>query len=550
MMPTADRENLQRIARQADAFSLAELHEQFTALGIKSPTTGNTLSEPFPFNLMFSTSIGPAGNFPGFLRPETAQGIFVNFKRLLTYNGGRVPFAAAQIGLAYRNEISPRGGLIRVREFTMAEIEHFCDPADKRHVRFGSVAGTVMTLFTQEDQVGTGKTVEMAVAEAVGKGIIDNETLGYYMARTQLFLLKAGVNRAGLRFRQHLKSERAHYATDCWDAEILMSTGWVECVGHADRGCYDLQVHAERAKVENTASRRLATPKLVTVATAKVNKGVLGKTFKADGSLLIAFLEKLAEDVEAAVALEAQLAATGSAPVLVGDKTFTVERGMVSYTTAEKTVSVESFTPHVVEPSFGIGRIMTGILEHAFSVRPGAERRRVLSLPPIVAPVKCSVFPLDGRVADSIVASVATLLEAANISHVVDDSGTSIGKRYARTDEIGIPFALTVENSTAETGTVTLRDRDSCTQVTVPVAEVASLIADLSAGKAVWADMLARFPLCEASEKAAAVGGAGAAPASTPVAAAAAAPAAPASVVVEGKDRVCGRFSRPSVPIL
>ena len=78
-----------------------------------APTTGNTLSEPFPFNLMFSTSIGPAGNMPGFLRPETAQGIFVNFKRLLSYNGGRLPFAAAQIGLAYRNEISPRGGLIR-----------------------------------------------------------------------------------------------------------------------------------------------------------------------------------------------------------------------------------------------------------------------------------------------------------------------------------------------------------------------------------------------------------------------------------------------------
>lgn len=78
-----------------------------------APTTGNTLSKPFPFNLMFSTSIGPAGNMPGFLRPETAQGIFVNFKRLVTFNGGRVPFAAAQIGLAYRNEISPRGGLIR-----------------------------------------------------------------------------------------------------------------------------------------------------------------------------------------------------------------------------------------------------------------------------------------------------------------------------------------------------------------------------------------------------------------------------------------------------
>ena len=95
----------------------------------------------------------------------------------------------------------------------MAEIEHFCDPQDKRHVRFAGLADTVMTLFTQEDQVGSGKTVEMKVGDAVAARIIDNETLGYYMARTQAFMLKAGVNRAGLRFRQHLKSERAHYGT-------------------------------------------------------------------------------------------------------------------------------------------------------------------------------------------------------------------------------------------------------------------------------------------------------------------------------------------------
>jgi hypothetical protein len=156
MMPEARREELQRIARQADAFSVADLHAQFQSLGIvctyvcfallaapvgdapvidhdvaavvswrappllwphpstvAAPTTGTVLSEPFPFNLMFPTSIGPAGNMPGFLRPETAQGIFVNFRRLLTANGGKLPFAAAQIGLAYRNEIAPRGGLLR-----------------------------------------------------------------------------------------------------------------------------------------------------------------------------------------------------------------------------------------------------------------------------------------------------------------------------------------------------------------------------------------------------------------------------------------------------
>jgi glycyl-tRNA synthetase len=252
------------------------------------------------------------------------------------------------------------------------------------------------------------------------------------------------------------------------------------------------------------------------------------------------------ENVAAAAALEDQLATSGSAVVNVNGKDFTLERGMVSYTLSPKTVTVESFVPHVVEPSFGIGRIMTGILEHCFSVRPGAEERRVLSFPAVVAPVKCSLLPLDGRVSDAAVAMVAAVLDEHNISYVLDDSGTSIGKRYARTDEIGIPFALTVEISTPETGTVTLRDRDSCAQVVVPVAEVGLLITSLCSGRASWTDMTARYTNLEASEKASAVGGgAGGAESSTPAAA-----SKDSAVVVEGRDRMYGRFSRPKVSIL
>jgi glycyl-tRNA synthetase len=112
------------------------LEEAITKYQITSPETGNKLSKPFPFNLMFETQIGPSGKQIGYMRPETAQGIFVNFKKLLEYNGGKMPFAAAQIGLAFRNEISPRSGLIRVREFLMAEIEHFVNPENKNHSKF------------------------------------------------------------------------------------------------------------------------------------------------------------------------------------------------------------------------------------------------------------------------------------------------------------------------------------------------------------------------------------------------------------------------------
>merc|ERR1719309_253605 len=120
---------------------------------MKAPLTNNPLTEPIEFNLMFQTHIGPSGAVKGFLRPETAQGIFVNFKRLLEFNQGKLPFAAAQIGNAFRNEISPRSGLIRVREFTMAEIEHFCDPNDKSHPKFSKVASTELVLYSACNQM-------------------------------------------------------------------------------------------------------------------------------------------------------------------------------------------------------------------------------------------------------------------------------------------------------------------------------------------------------------------------------------------------------------
>ena len=120
---------------KADSYSKAELTLAYKKYEIKSEQ-GNDLSEPDDFNLIFETQIGPQGGSKGYLRPETAQGIFVNFKKLLDFNNGRLPFAAAQIGLGFRNEISPRAGLLRLREFAMAEIEHFLDPTNKLHPKF------------------------------------------------------------------------------------------------------------------------------------------------------------------------------------------------------------------------------------------------------------------------------------------------------------------------------------------------------------------------------------------------------------------------------
>jgi glycyl-tRNA synthetase len=120
-----------------DGFELGELIERFN---IRNPDGNNKVLPPTPFNLMFKTTLGPNSASPGYLRPETAQGQFVNFRKLLDYNQGQMPFASASIGKSFRNEISPRSGLLRVREFLMAEIEHFVDPeGGKRHYRFDEV---------------------------------------------------------------------------------------------------------------------------------------------------------------------------------------------------------------------------------------------------------------------------------------------------------------------------------------------------------------------------------------------------------------------------
>ena len=186
---------------QLEGMKKDQMKEVMDEFEMKSPITGNDLTEPLEFNLMFQTHIGPTGLMKGFLRPETAQGIFVNFKRLLEFNQGKLPFAAAQIGNAFRNEISPRSGLIRVREFTMAEIEHFCDPNIKDHPKFESVKDVEVSLYSAHCQMEGKSVYKTTIGRAVQDGTIANETLGYFIARIQKFLIKCGVDPAKLRFR-------------------------------------------------------------------------------------------------------------------------------------------------------------------------------------------------------------------------------------------------------------------------------------------------------------------------------------------------------------
>jgi glycyl-tRNA synthetase len=216
---------------------------------------------------------------------------------LLDFNNGRVPFASAQIGRSFRNEISPRAGLLRVREFTMAEIEHYVDPLNKKHDRFYEVRDVTLALLDRKVQsAGSTEVTRMTISEAVNKGIVANETLGYFIARIYLFLLKIGINPQRLRFRQHMENEMAHYATDCWDAEIQNSTGWTECVGCADRAAYDLTVHSERTGHPLVVREALKEPIVTEKDVAEFNKKTVGKTFGKDSAALQQFVGELTEE--------------------------------------------------------------------------------------------------------------------------------------------------------------------------------------------------------------------------------------------------------------
>ncbi|XP_006455985.1 hypothetical protein AGABI2DRAFT_195260 [Agaricus bisporus var. bisporus H97] len=482
------------ILAQLDNYTGPQLGELCHTHKIRNPDTDNEVGEPQQFNLMFTSSIGPTGQHPGYLRPETAQGHFLNFSRLLEYNNGRVPFASAQIGRSFRNEISPRAGLLRVREFTMAEIEHYVDPEEKDHDRFEEIRGVEICMLDRHVQEsGSNQTVKMTVGEAVDKGIIANETLGYFVARIYQFLIKIGINPERLRFRQHMSNEMAHYATDCWDAEIHNSTGWTECVGCADRAAYDLSVHSAKTGHPLVVRQALKEPIVTKREAVEWNKKNLGKTFKQDAGVIQKTVESL--DEAALAKLKGQLV-QGSAVITSQDgKEFQISPDILTIERKTFKQSIREFTPNVIEPSFGLGRILSTLLEHSFWSRESDVERGVLSIPPLVAPTKVLIVPLSARAEfDPLVQEVSSRLRRAGVFSRVDDSNTSIGKRYARNDELGTPYGITIDFASVQNRTMTLRERDTMDQRIGSMDDVIAAVTELVDGTIDWAEACQRLP--------------------------------------------------------
>ncbi|ANF23332.1 glycine--tRNA ligase [Thermococcus piezophilus] len=442
---------------------------------IKCPECGGELSDVWYFNLMFETKIGPYGDQKGYLRPETAQGIFVNFRRLNSFARNKLPFGVFQIGKAYRNEISPRQGMLRLREFTQAEAEIFFNPKETEHPHFDEVKDEVLRLYPIENQLKNLGEIEITAEEAVKRGYIMNTFFAYYMAMVKRVLLDIGIPESAIRFRQQLPEERAHYSSDTWDVEIHSERfGWVECVGVAYRGDYDLSKHMKMSGADLTVLIHYDEPKIVKRLIVSLNMKRVGPKLKGDAKRINEKLKAMSqEELEKIVK---SLNETGKA-IIDG---YELEKDDFIIKEVEEKITGEKILPHVLEPSFGIDRPFYLLLENSLVIE---EDRTYLKLKKDMAPIEVAVLPLVAKEPlKSIAYDVFRKLQKAGFIAVYDEKDT-IGRRYIRYDEIGTPYCVTIDNQTPEDGTVTIRDRDTREQMRVKIEELPEKLRELIFGK-------------------------------------------------------------------
>jgi glycyl-tRNA synthetase len=289
------------------------------------------------------------------------------------------------------------------------------------------------------------------------------------------------------------------------------------------------------------ASERLPEPIQVERLVAEPNKKLIGPRFKGDQKIVLAALEQLEgaelEAFKTAIETAGVASVTGPEPDC---KAFEVSADLVSFASEKRTVVETKYTPSVIEPSFGIGRILYAVLEHSFSQRGGDTQRCVMSFRPAVAPVKVGIYRLINHAPfDPLVARVRDLLHAKDITCRVDSSSGTVGRRYSRSDELGIPFGVTVDFRSLLDDSVTVRDRDSMAQVRVPIANLLSLIDALVRETLTWETVMQRFVVVSTGGEAEEADEGGAAAAAGPASAVSASP-----VVVEYTTR--GSFSRPN----
>ncbi|SDR28401.1 glycine--tRNA ligase [Natronobacterium texcoconense] len=471
----------------AESLPIPEVEEVIAEYELVCPSCGAGLAGQAvdTFNLMFATNIGPGDSDPGHLRPETAQGIFVEFPRLKEYARNQLPFGVTQIGRAYRNEISPRRSIIRTREFTQAELEYFVDP-EEDEPDLEAVEDVEVTLYPASEQnKEDGSELETTIGEAVEEDVITDEWVAYFLGIAKPWYEAVGVDMDRFRFRQHLSGERAHYAADCWDAESEIDGNWIELAGFANRSDYDLSKHADHSEDRFTIFRQYDEPKTVERATVDPDMSYLGPEFGGDAQAVVDELETLAERDRSAFDGE-------TVEIELEDETHEIPLEKTGFSVDEETIAGEHIVPHVIEPSFGVDRLVYTVLHHAYREdEVDGEERTYLELEPEVAPTFVGVFPLqnDDELEEQ-AHEIVDDLRAVGLSVTYDDSG-NIGRRYRRQDEVGTPFCVTVDYETLEEEetTVTVRERDTTDQKRLPVDGLAETLAEIREGDLEFADI-------------------------------------------------------------
>ena len=468
----------------------------------KNPSTSNELSEPIEFNLMFQTKLGVEGSRNAFLRPELAQGIFTNFVHLLRQTDGSLPFGVASVGNVFRNETSSRQGLIRTREFTLAELEYFFHPQDTTHSGLDKIPQeTLLPILSAEQQKSSQDVVDTSIASIKESGLVTNDIILYYMHKAFVFLVQNGIDPSRIRFRQHMSNEMAHYANDCWDVEIeSLQYGWIECVGIANRTNFDLMRHNEHSGRSNQlmvfvpfAKGKSYKEKVLQV---KPVQPAFGKAFQNKSSAIIQYVNQLS--ASQLQLFHQNIQNSECVTVEIEGEQFELEKKHLSFKEIEVTRTGEHVIPHVIEPSFGINRILYCILEHSFRIRSIDAARSFLSLPATLAPITCEVLVMKKSPEYiDIMNSIGNKLSDQGIRHRKDAKTKSIGKRYSVIDEIGTPFVITIDDATEaeskesiDDATVTLRERNSMQQSRIQIRRLPQVLNDLYYQKKIWKDFV------------------------------------------------------------
>ena len=408
-----------------------------------------------------------------YLRPELAQNIFVNFKRVYDYMKQKLPFGIAQVGKSYRREISPKP-FVRMREFLQMEIEYAFDPMDiDNYIGYtNEISSSVLPLYSEARQIANSDIETQTVEYFITNSTIENKIMATFLVKIYNFAMMIGLKPDKVRFREHMKQEKAHYAKSCWDLECLVDNNWLECVGCANRQDYDLKAHS------HTHSFAIKRTTSTTKSIIKPNYKEIWRVFKDTDKEKISQILKVIATDEFKQSYDPK---NEHVDIILhdenkGDIKMTLTRNMIGL---DNVTVYDEFFPHIIEPSFGINRLIYAVFEQNFWTRENDSQRVVFSLNSCLAPYNVAILRLSSKPEfDEFANKIRHTLQTNGIRTYIDLSNVAIGRQYARADKIGIKYAITIDFDSFNDNQVTIRERDTMLQKRVEVKDLVQVIKE------------------------------------------------------------------------